>query len=115
MEYFFLQALWEAIKAFIGSVNLIFMIIFMLVTWLLNAGSKNPKKFSSMNWIQKIHPALFPLILGFMLAIIYAYLNDMREKADISGLLYAVLLGMVIWKLGFNKFEAWVNKKLFEQ
>ena len=68
-----------------------------------------------LTWITKIHPALFPLILGFVLAFGYAYLNNLRSKTEITGLLYAIILGMVLWKIGINKFEAWLNKKLFNK
>ena len=115
LEGFFLSNIWEAVKAFIASVNLMFMLIFMIITWLINAGASHPTKAKSLTWITKVHPALFPLILGFILAVGYAYLNDMRTKAEIAGLLYGVLLGMVIWKIGINKFEAWLNKKLFNK
>lgn len=115
MEDLFLGQFMEAVKAFFASVNLVFMLIFMIVTWLLNAGAYHPTKAKALTWITKVHPALFPLILGFLLAVGYAYLNDMRTKTDITGLLYAIILGMVIWKIGINKIEAWLNKKLFNK
>jgi len=87
------------------------MVVFMLVTWLINFGSQHPTQAQWLNWITKIPQTLFVLIFGFLLAILYAYLNDLRAKTDISGLLYAIILGMVIYKLGLNKFEAWVKKK----
>lgn len=113
MEQFFLTQLWEAVKLWFNSIDLVFMVIFMLVTWLINFGSQHPTQLQWLNWIQKIPQTLFVLILGFILAIVYAYLNDMRAKADISSLLYAILLGMVIYKLGFKQFEDWLKAKFW--
>jgi len=115
MEDLFITQILEGFKAFLMSIDWLFMVVFMLVTWLFNAGAKHPTKAKPLNFVQKIHPALFPLLLGVIIAIGYAYLRGFKTKDEIASLLYAIIFGMVIWKLGFNKFETWVENKLLKK
>jgi uncharacterized membrane protein len=106
MEELFIVKFWDAVKEFMDSINWLFMLLFMIITWLVNAGA-NIKKLKD----DKTYQAWFVLALGVVLSILYGYLNDITTKEGITGLLFAIIAGMVVWKLGISKFEDWIKSK----
>lgn len=112
MEELFTQQLWGGVKLFFDNVDWLFMVVFMLSTSLINFGVEHPSKFQWLNWLQNtISQTLFVFIWGCLLAAGYSYLEGVKTKPEIAGLIYSILLGMVIWKLGINKIEDYLKSK----
>lgn len=109
MEELFISKFWDAVKEFFDSINWLFMLIFMIITWLVNA-SLQLKKLED-----RTLQSWFVLVIGVGLAILYAYLYDIWDKPGIAGLLYGILAGMVIWKLGISKFEEFIKNKIWKK
>lgn len=113
MEQFFIAQLWEGVKTFFANMDMVFVVVFILVTALINFGAKHPNKVKWLNWTQT-YPVLFVFSWGVLMAIVYAFLNDLGTKVEITKLLYSVIFGMVLWKLvGINKLEKWIQTKFW--
>jgi hypothetical protein len=113
MEATFIAQLWSGIEAFFTSINWLFVVIFIIIMWLMNEGTDSKNTFSWLDWLQPIPKAWRTFIGGLLLATVFAFFYDIKAKADYAGLLYSVLIGMVIWKLGINSVFEWFKQKVW--
>lgn len=114
MEQTLIQLITDAGTTFLHSVNWLFVAVFTLLTWLLNEGADHPTSFKWLNWLQNISKPVRALIFGLLLAIPFAWLYDCKTKEDISGLIYAIFIGMAVWKMGIDKVVNWVKEYILK-
>jgi len=113
METTFIAQLWSGITAFFTSINWLFVVVFIVVIWLLNEGTDSQNSFTWLNWLQQIPKGWRTFLGGILLAIIFAFFYDLKAKADFASLIYSVLLGMIVWKLGLNTVFEWFKQKIW--
>ena len=114
MEQTLIQLITEAAIGFLHSVNWIFVVVFTLLTWLLNEGTDHPTSFKWLNWLQSVSKPVRALVFGLLLAIPFAWLYECKTKEDFTGLIYAIFIGMAVWKLGIDWLIGWVKKNIFK-
>ena len=108
MEELFYTKLWEAIKIFADAIDWFFVVIFMLITWLTIEGVRMLLK----KWqLGKTAITVFVLVLGVILASLYAYVYAINDKEGVADLFYSVLAGMVIYKVGIDRLLDFVKSK----
>jgi len=107
MEATLINQIFSALISFIRSTDLIFTIIFITITWILSDHNEN----KSFVWL-RISRAWRAFIIGVLLAFVYGFFNSKSSKADITSLIYGILLGMATWKLGINSIFEGI-KQLF--
>ena len=113
METTFIAQLWAGIETFFASINWLFLVVFVTITWLLNEGTDSCASFKWLNWLQGIPRKWRTIISGLLMALIFAYLYDLRTKVEIAGLIYSIILGMIIWKLGLDSFFEWFKQRIW--
>lgn len=113
METTFISQILSGITQFFQSVNWLFVIVFIVVSWLLNEGTESESSFRWLNWLKKIPKAWRTFMGGLILAVLFAFLYDIRSKIDFASLIYSLLVSMVIWKLGINTFFTWFKSKIW--
>ncbi len=113
METTFIAQLWAGITSFFASINWLFVVLFIVVMWLLNEGADSKGTFTWLNWLQSIPKAWRTFLGGILLATAFAFFYDLKSKVDYAGLLYSVLLGMIIWKLGINQAFEWFKQRVW--
>jgi chromate transport protein ChrA len=111
MEATLINQIISALISFLKASDLIFTIIFITLMWILNEGADNTS-LRLFSWIHRISKAWRAFILGILLAFIYGFFNNMTSKADITSLIYGILLGMATWKLGINNIFEGLKKLL---
>lgn len=108
MEELFYQKIGDAVVQFADSIEWLFVLVFMVFTWLF---LEAVYYFFNKNKFNKALVTVVVLFIGVALAIGYAYIYEKGSKVDIANLFYSVLTGMVIYKMGVDKlFEALKNK-----
>jgi chromate transport protein ChrA len=114
METTLTNQIVSAMISFLRASDLIFTIIFITVMWILNESAEN-KSLGWFSWIHKMSRAWRALLTGILLAFIYGFFNNMSSKADITSLIYGILLGMATWKLGINNIFEGLKKLLLKK
>ena len=108
MEELFYTKLWEAVQLFFDGIHWLFVLVFMIITWLvLEVTAKLLKQKKLDKWV--ITVAVFAL--GLILSSLYAYVYDLQNKVDIANLFYSVLMGMVIYKVGIDRLLALIKTR----
>lgn len=103
--------LTDALLQYMNSLNVIFIITFILVTWLVNTTIDAKNFATKLNFFQKIPKILRVLFLAMILGAIFILLGDYRSKDEIFALFLSVVTSMVIWKIGIDKiFKIIVGK-----
>jgi hypothetical protein len=111
VESFSLLAISDSIKLLVSSVNWLFVIVFMLVTWLLNDTSEATNTLT-VTWFTKIPKAVRALILGFVCILVFAWVNQTASREEVFKLLLRLLIAMVIFKFGIDKILRFISKCL---
>jgi len=114
MEQSFLEALRLGAIEILHSVNTKFLVLFIVIMFLFNEAINHPELCQWLNWLQKVPTSIRVFVSGILLAIIFALLEGYRDADNIRKLFYAIVVGMVIWKLGvsylFDAIKQWWNK-----
>lgn len=113
MEQSFIEALWGGIQIILASVNWVFVPLFIIIMWLFNEGIESESDYNWLNWIQKIPRGLRVFLTGIVLALGFSWFYDLQSKSEIASLAYGIMVGMVIWKLGIEKFFEWFKEHVW--
>jgi Mn2+/Fe2+ NRAMP family transporter len=106
-----LATIGEAFKQFISYINWLFVLIFMLSTWLINDTADATNFGLAFNWLNKIPKALRTLIIGFNVLILFAWTFGLHTKIEVFKLVLSLLISMVIYKFGINKIFNWISQR----
>ena len=109
MEELFFTKIWEAVKLFFENIDWLFVLLFMLITWLLLEG------ITSITKLNKAITTICVLVIGVILASLYAYIYDRGGKLEFANLFYSVLMGMVLYKIGIDKLLEAIKNKLLKK
>lgn len=113
MEQSFIDQLWAGVQLWFANINWMFVPIFIIVTWLFNEGTDSQKTLKWLNWLQKIGRTWRVLIGGIILGIPYCWIYNLNNKEEIVGVIYAILVGMIMWKMGIDTVFEWIKKKFW--
>ena len=113
MEQSLIQQLWGGVQLLFANVNWMFVPIFIVIMWLFNEGTNSQTRFKWLNWLQNINKSFRVLIGGLILGVPYCWIYGLNTKEEIVGVLYAILIGMVIWKMGIDTVFEWIKKKVW--
>lgn len=111
VESFSLSIIIDSLKHLVSSVNWLFVIVFMLVTWLVNDTSEATNT-SSWNWFNKIPKALRALSIGIIGIVFFAWVYQIHSREEIFKLILSLLMAMVIFKFGIDKILRYLSKRL---
>ena len=113
MEQTFIQQILQGGQIFLQNINWLFTFIFVILMWLFNEGTDSNTSFSWLDWLRKIPKGWRTFVGGILLSIPFAWFYNLEAKADYASLLYSILIGMVIWKLGINSVFDWFKRKVW--
>ncbi len=111
VESFSLSIIIDSLKQLIVSVNWLFVIVFMLVTWLVNDTSEAINT-NSPNWFNKIPKVIRALFIGILGIILFAWSNQVQSRSEIFKLILSLLMAMVIFKFGINKILRYLSTRI---
>lgn len=97
---------------FLGMINWLFVVVFIIVAWLMNDTAEATNGASWFSWWAKIPKVLRTLIAGVLLMGAFVFLFDYRTKPEITEMLFGIVMSMVIYKIGLDKFLRWISQKL---
>ena len=104
----------SALYAFIDYVNWLYLIAFMLLTWIIGDFSRADNRAKWLNFIGKIPKLLFAFIIGIILVLVFYWGFDYHGKQDVMKMMFSILTALVIYKIGIDKVFAWLSKNLFK-
>lgn len=110
IESFSLSIIFDSLKVLVSSVNWLFVIVFMLVTWLLNDTSEATNT-STWNWFNKTPKAIRALFIGIIGIILFAYVYQVHSREEIFKLILSLLMAMVIYKFGIDRVLRYLSKR----
>lgn len=113
MEESVIRQLWGGIQIILASVNWVFVPLFIVFMWLFNEGVHSSTTFKWLNWFKMIPQGWRVFLGGCLLAIPFAWFYDLSTKTEIASLAYAILVGMVVWKLGIENFFDWFKEHVW--
>jgi len=111
MEELVWQNLQEGFKTLLGYIEWVYMVVFILVTWLFNSYTFSKSKAGHLNVLQRIPPHVWAVIIGMLLAIFWVWGFDCNSKDCIVGLFFTLIFAMVIYKFGIGKLLEYAAKK----
>lgn len=111
-ETFTFSAITEAVKIFVMSVNWLYVLSFMLLSWLVNDGTEAQNATTFLNFLSHISKTTRTLIVGTLLILVFSYFFSYNTRSDVFKMLLSLLLSMVIYKLGINKVFAFISSRI---
>lgn len=108
-----ISAAQDGFKTFLGRIEWIYLIIFVVLAWLVNdfADAANMGKW--LDWLTKIPKGLRTFLLGLVLMPIVGYFNHSAVRDEYFNLLISLIFGMVLYKLGLNYLFGIISTKVF--
>lgn len=103
---------YGAIIAFVNYVNWLYLVVFMLLTWLVGDYSQATNKAQWLSFLSKLPRLLLAAIVGILLIGVFYWGFDYSGKEDVMKMLFSILTALVIYKIGINRVFAWLSKKL---
>lgn len=111
VETFSLNIIIDSFKQLVASVNWLFVIVFMLITWLLNDTSEATNT-NYLTWFSKIPKAVRALIIGVVSILVFAWVYNITAKTEIFKLLLSLIMAMAVYKFGIHKAFRFISKRL---
>lgn len=99
-------------KDFLQYIDWLFMIVFIIITWLTSKSASATNMASWLNWLAKVPNLLIALGIGLILTVIFYYLFDYSGKEGIRTMLMSLLFSLVVYKIGIDKFLKWLFGKI---
>ena len=112
VEAFSINSISEAVKLFVSYINWVFVLVFMLATWLINDPTDATNAAKWLTWLSFISRSVRSLIVGLLLIILFVWVFKYTGRLEIFKMFLSLLLGMVIYKFGINKIFAWLSARL---
>lgn len=107
-----LTHIWEGVVTFWSYLNWVYIVAFILFSGIFNMYVSAENKAPGLNWFRKVPMALWVILIGAFLALIFVFVFDVNTKQSIAGLFFSLFISMGIYKLGIDKFIKWVAGKL---
>lgn len=96
--------------SFIDLINWLFIIVYVVITWLFNDLSAANNTAKWLNWFNKIPKMLRSFLMGLFIAILFYWVFGYNERLDVFALFCSILMGMVIYKIGIDKIFSYISK-----
>ena len=109
----FLQKIWGGLLDFIGYLNWGFIVAFIIFSGIINMYAKAENKAGWLNWLNKIPTAIWILLFGILLAILWWWgILAVKGKQEAIGLLFSIFFAMGVYKMGVDKLINWIAQRL---
>lgn len=105
--------LFDAVKQIFSYVNWVFLIIFIVVTWLINDVTDAENCAQWLTWFSKIPKVIRVLIFGVLQIMFFAWAFEATARIELFKLMLSLLFSMVVYKIGINKFLKAISTRLF--
>jgi hypothetical protein len=112
VEAFSIASITDAVKIFVGYINWVYVLVFMLATWLINDTVDASNVLTWLDWFNDVPRSIRSLIVGILLILLFMWAFKFTGRLEIFKMFLSLLLGMVIYKFGINKIFAWLSARL---
>jgi len=112
IESFSIASITEAAKLFVSYINWVYVLVFMLATWLINDTADASNVGNWLAWFSKISRSARSLIVGVLLILLFAWAFNLTGRMEVFKMILSLILAMVIYKFGINKIFAWLSARL---
>ena len=103
----------EGFKTFLGRIDWIYLIIFVVLAWLVNDFTDANNLSKWLNWLQTWPKALRTFLLGVILIPLVGYFNHSIVRDEYFNLLLSLVFGMVLYKMGLNYLFGIISSRVF--
>lgn len=114
MEQNLIQEVTGGIIEFLGLIQWIYVIVFIIITWLTNDFSEAKNVASWLSWWAAIPKLLRVFILGVVLIAVFGYFWRMSTREEYFVLTLSMFAAMVFYKIGIDKLLSWFSGKVFK-
>jgi hypothetical protein len=112
VDSFSIGIITDSVKHLISSVNWFFILVFMLVTWILNDTSEAVNTGSWFNWFAKIPKGLRALSIGLFGIVLFAWTFKITGRTEIFNLVLSLIMAMAVYKLGVDKIFRFISTRI---
>lgn len=102
----------QGIRDFLGMIDWVFTVFYMLVTWLVNDTTDAQNKAPIMNFFQKIGKFWRSLIMAVLSMVFFAWAFKYSLRFDWTSMIISTLVGLAIWKIGIKTVMNWVSTRV---
>ncbi len=106
------EKIWDAITEFINFVNWFYVLVFIIITWLISDHAASINRAGWLSFWDRIPKVLQSLIIGFLLIPLFYWGFSYSGRHDVMSMLFSMLAGMVIYKIGIYKLLSWCSRKM---
>ena len=96
---------------FISLINWLFIVVFIVITWLFNDTVDAKNTATKLNWFSKIPKMLRSFLMGILIAVIFYWVFGYNTRIDIFALFCSLISGMVLYKIGIDKIFKFISEK----
>ena len=105
--------LFDAVKQILSYVNWVFLLIFIVVTWLINDVTDAENAALWLTWFSKIPKVIRVLVFGILQILFFAWAFKATDRLELFKLVLSLLFSMVAYKIGINKILKAISTRLF--
>jgi hypothetical protein len=105
--------LWNGVLSFLGYVNWLYVVAFMLSAWIFNdtIDSANPGTRWA-DFLKGFPKILRSLAVGILWILIFWWGFKYGSRGEVLALVFSMLLSSFLYQIGLNKVFRWVSSKL---
>ena len=107
-----LKSIWQGVVVFWSYLNWVYIVAFIIFSGIFNMYVSAENKAVWLNWFRKVPMAIWVIVIGIALALVFITVFDVNTKKGIAGLFFSLFISMGIYKIGIDKFIRWVAGKL---
>lgn len=100
------------LQSFLGMINWLYVIVFIIISWLINDATDAENKFMWLSWYGKIPKVLRSLVFGILLIGIFYWAFNYTTRIEVINMLFSLLASMILYKFGIDKILRFISERL---
>lgn len=108
----FFESLQIGFQLFLGMINWLYVVVFIIVSWLVNDATEAENKFEWLAWYSKVPKVLRSLFSGLILMAVFYWAFSYSTRIEVVNMLFSLLLSMVLYKFGIDRILRFISERV---
>ena len=114
METTLIREIADGFVEFLHYIEWIYVILFIIITWLFNDFSEARNAAKWLTWWSRIPKLLRVFILGIVLIGVFGYFLRINTREEYFILVLSMFAGMVFYKIGIKQVLGWFSSRVLK-
>jgi len=112
LQQSFFDSLQVGIMAFLNMLNWLYVVVFIIVSWLINDATDADNKFYWLRWYSLVPKIIRSLISGLLLIVLFYWAFNYHTRIEVVNMIFSLLFSMVLYKFGIDRILRFISERL---